>query len=99
PSPRPPGLFPPDPRSARTVDKDHGRLEIREIRLFDPSVADYIRKELRFPHVRQAFKITRTVTNTLRNTTSVETVTGIGSQLQSPLRPPVSSPTTAITGA
>lgn len=73
------GLFPPDPRAHRTVDKAHGRLEVREIRLFEDSLADYVRTELCFPHVSQTYRITRIVTRMKTGKTSIETVYGITS--------------------
>lgn len=52
---------------------------MRELRLFDPPVATYIRNEFAFPHVRHAFQITRTVTKLSTSKTSVETVYGLAS--------------------
>ncbi|MBI5470310.1 ISAs1 family transposase [Candidatus Kaiserbacteria bacterium] len=57
-----------------TIDKKHGRLEIRRIQI-STALNDY----LKFPHVHQIFRITKTVTNLKTQTTTTEIIYGITS--------------------
>lgn len=57
-----------------TIDKKHGRLEIRQIQT-STALNDY----LTFPHVQQVFRITKTVTNLKTQTTTTEVIHGITS--------------------
>ncbi len=61
-----------------TVDKGHGRLEIRRIET-SCVLNDYIKDYLDFPYVAQVFRLTREVTHLKSGKTSHETVYGITS--------------------
>ena len=64
-------LFPPD---HETVDKGHGRLEIRRI-----WVSDELKNYLKFPGNQQVFRIERTTTYLPKNKTTHEVCYGITS--------------------
>ena len=64
-------IFPPQ---HQTIDKGHGRLEVRTLRS-STLLNDY----LDFPHCGQVFKIVRERTQLTTGTTSTETVYGITS--------------------
>jgi len=64
-------IFPPE---YKTVDKGHGRLEVRRIQT-SAALNDY----LDFPYCGQVFRITRTVTELKTGKTRKETVYGITS--------------------
>lgn len=64
-----------------TIDKEHGRLEIRRIQT-STALDGY----LNFPHVQQIFRITKTVTILKTQETSTEIIYGITS-----LRPEAAS--------
>lgn len=57
------------PLQAQTVDKGHGRLEVRTIAT-TPALNGY----LDFPHVAQVAKVTRAVTHLCRGKATTETV-------------------------
>ena len=67
--------FEKQPAGHETVEKGHGRLEIRSI-WCSTAQNDLIE----FPHVAQAFLVKRQVTNIKKEKTTVETVYGITSQ-------------------
>lgn len=62
------------PTTARTVNKGHGRLEIREIAT-SPALNDY----LNWPDLAQVFQLKRTTTTFKKGKTTVETVYGVTS--------------------
>lgn len=64
-------IFPP---VYKTTDKKHGRLEIRQIQ-----TSQALNNYLEFPHVRQVFRITKTVTIQKTQTTTTEIIYGITS--------------------
>lgn len=65
-----------------TIDKGHGRIEIRRI-WCDASLNDYIN----FPNVKQVFCIEREVRHLKKGTTTIETVYGITSQSKGTAKP------------
>ena len=65
------------PCSFKTVDKGHGRLEVRKIWTSN-ELNDYVN----FPNVFQVFCIEREITQLKKETTTIETVYGITSQSQ-----------------
>lgn len=58
----------------RTIDKAHGRLEIRSVQ-----TSTELNTYLDFPHVGQVFRIERTVTHCKSGRTHTETVYGLTS--------------------
>ena len=75
-------LFP--PRTARTLDKAHGRIEIRFL-----EASEALNGYLAFPHVGQVFRLTRTVTRQNTGEASREVahgVTSLSSEAASPVR-------------
>lgn len=62
------------PPQAKTVDKEHGRLETREI-----WTSTDLNGYLSFPYVQQVFRIKRTITYLATGKTSVDVVHGITS--------------------
>jgi predicted transposase YbfD/YdcC len=60
---------------AETIDKGHGRLEIRRI-----WCDDALKASVTFPHVQQVFCIERQVTHLKKGNTTIEAVYGVTSQ-------------------
>ncbi len=67
--------FEKEPAGHETVEKGHGRLEIRQI--WSSTAQNDL---IEFPHVEQVFFIKREFTNLKKKTTSVDTVCGVTSQ-------------------